>query len=68
MKVSEGGSWAQADLSRLGLSIPSLNLHPWNEKVFVPVTGPRDLRKFWGKKSKATTKLTLQELPINTVC
>ena len=36
---------------------PPLNLHSQNDKV--PLVRPNHLPKFWGKKPKATTKVTL---------
>ena len=39
------------------MSIPSLNLRPWNDKG--PFVGPHHLPKSWGKKPKITTKVAL---------
>ena len=39
-----------------------LNLHSYNNKL--PYVGHRYLPKLWGKKLKATIKVTLQEPPI----
>ena len=44
----------------LMVSLP-LNLH--SQKGKVPFVSPCYLPKFWGKKPKATTKMTLNKLP-----
>ena len=53
--------WIRLQQNRIWVSL-QLNLHSSNGKV--PFVGPCHLSKFWCKKPKATTGVTLQEPPI----